>query len=136
MTVQELSQLRSINREIEQKRKRLNEIKKFQARGSANFCGVGAVSIQGMSDKVLTEISYLHEQIDEELERCFKTLRKIEDFIASIEDSQMRMIISLRYVNGLSWQQVAFSIGEYDEQYPRRAHNAFFKQNSKKNNTN
>ena len=39
----------------------------------------------------------------------------------------MRLILSLRYINGLSWQQVAFSIGEYDESYPRKKHNKFLK---------
>ena len=37
----------------------------------------------------------------------------------------MRMILSLRYINGLSWLQIAFSIGEHDEQYPRKKLNRF-----------
>ena len=36
---------------------------------------------------------------------------RLNRYIAGIEDAQMRMILSLRYVNGLSWQQVAVNIG-------------------------
>ena len=39
----------------------------------------------------------------------------------------MRMILMLRYIQNLSWQKVAFAIGERDEQYLRRKHNAFLK---------
>ncbi|WP_157833584.1 hypothetical protein [Desulfotruncus alcoholivorax] len=39
----------------------------------------------------------------------------------------MRIILSLRYINGMTWQQIAFSIGEHDERYPRRKHNEFLK---------
>lgn len=49
------------------------------------------------------------------LERRKRKLQKerlaIEDFIDDIDDSQIRMIISLKYINGLNWRQVAFSIG-------------------------
>ncbi len=36
---------------------------------------------------------------------------RLNRYIASVEDAQMRMIFSLRYVNGLNWQQVADHIG-------------------------
>ena len=35
----------------------------------------------------------------------------VEEFIASIEDSRVRRIINLRFVEGLSWNQVADKIG-------------------------
>ena len=38
-----------------------------------------------------------------------------------------RLIFSLRYLDGLTWQQIAFKIGEYDEQIPRRLHNQALK---------
>ena len=54
-------------------------------------------------------------------------------YIQSVEDSQMRMILTLRYVRGLTWQKVAYEIGEKDEQYPRRKHNAFLRNSERKN---
>jgi len=35
------------------------------------------------------------------------------------------VILTYRYISGLTWQQIAFNIGEHDEQYPRRKHNKF-----------
>ena len=40
-----------------------------------------------------------------------ETLNEVEAFIASVKDSHMRRIISLRVVDGLSWNEVADHIG-------------------------
>ena len=38
-------------------------------------------------------------------------LNEIENFISQIDDSRMRRIISLRFIDNLSWNQVADKIG-------------------------
>ena len=40
-----------------------------------------------------------------------ETLNEVEAFISSVKDSHMRRIISLRVVDGLSWNEVADHIG-------------------------
>jgi hypothetical protein len=48
-------------------------------------------------------------------------------FIDQIGDSRMRQIMVGRYVDGMTWKEVAARIGERDEQFPRRLHNRFLK---------
>lgn len=84
--------------------------------------------IHGFSDKIAkyaVEIADLKGILKSNLERCYYELNRLNRFIESVEDVEIRLILSLRYINGLSWQQVAYSIGENDEQYPRRKHNSF-----------
>lgn len=51
-----------------------------------------------------------------------ETLNEVEIFISSIKDSHMRRIISLRIVEGLSWNNVARQIGgENTEDSVRKA---------------
>ena len=38
-------------------------------------------------------------------------LNKVEEFIASVDDSRMRRIITLRFIDNLSWNKVADRIG-------------------------
>ena len=66
-----------------------------------------------MTKKELSQLYYLKKEIKEQQRRI------------TVEDSQMRIILTLRYVQGFSWQKIAYAIGEHDEQYPRRKHNAF-----------
>ena len=128
MTKEKLSQLFYLNREIEQLKTRLVELECAATSCTAQITGMPHAS--GISDKVGkygVEIADLKDLLEFNLKKCFSELNKLNQYIQGIDDSEIRMILSLRYINGLSWQQVAFSIGEYDEQYPRRKHNSFLK---------
>lgn len=128
MTKKELSQLYYLNREIEEQQRRLRELESLASSCTTQITGMPK-SVQ-FSDKLVkyaVEIADLKALLDLNLKKCFYELNRLNRYIDSVEDSQMRLILSLRYINGLTWQQIAFSIGEYDEQYPRRKHNAFLK---------
>lgn len=73
------------------------------------------------------DMKILKLEIEKKLEMCFKEYRKLNNFIDSIDDSEMRLIISLRYINNLTWQQVAFHIGYSDESTPRKRFDRFLK---------
>ena len=112
MTKQELSQLYYLNREIEQLKNRIAELECIATSTSSVITGMPHAS--GVSDKVgkyAAEIADLKELLDLNLRKCFYELNRLNRFIESIEDSQLRMILSLRHINGLGWDQVAASIG-------------------------
>lgn len=130
MTKQELSQLYYLNREIEQLKKRIAELESAATSTTQPITGMPHVSvIADKPGKFAAEIADLKELLELNLKKCFYELNRLNRYIESVEDVQMRVILSLRYVNGLGWQQIAFSIGEHDEQYPRRKHNAFLRMN-------
>jgi len=92
MTIKELSQLYYLGKEIQYEQLKLDKLK---------LC---------KDDKSLE----IEEQ--EKIIECNKQLHYIEHnrllrYIYSVEDSLVRQILSLRFVNGLSWLQVSFSIG-------------------------
>ena len=83
---------------------------------------------QGTSDKTgkfATELAYLSLMIKNKEEQCVCEYMRLMIYINGIEDSEMRQIMTHRHIEGMTWQQVAFAIGETDEQYPRRKHNHF-----------
>lgn len=128
MNKRELSQLYYLNREIEEQQRRLQELEALATSCTSHITGMPKA--RGVVDRLaayVAEIADLKSLIDLNIRKCFFELNRLNRFINGIEDSQMRLILSLRYINGLSWQQIAFSIGEYDEQYPRRKHNAFLR---------
>lgn len=128
MTKKELSQLYWLNREIEEQQRRLQELESLATSCTSPITGMP--KSKGIIDKLseyVAEIADLKWLIDLNLQKCFFELNRLNRFINTVEDSEMRLILSLRYINGLSWQQIAYSIGEWDEQYPRRKHNTFIK---------
>lgn len=128
MTKKELSQLYWLNREIEEQQRRLQELECMATSCTSRITGMPHSS--NMVDKLsryVAEIADLRGLIDLNIKRCFYELNRLNRFINSIEDSQMRMILSLRYINGLPWNQIAASIGGNTEDSVRKAHDRYLK---------
>ena len=68
---------------------------------------------------VIEGVDYEHRPIVEamqrQLQRAINQRMEIEEYIASIDDSQIRQVIRLKYVQGYSWQRVATVLGYRDE---------------------
>lgn len=132
MTKKDLSQLYYLNREIEEQQRRVKELEELSTSCTAQITGMPKAN--GISDKIaryVTEIADLKALIDLNLKKCFYELNRLNRYINSIDDSEIRTIMSLRYISGCSWQQIAFSIGYQDESVPRKRHNRFLSKSKK-----
>jgi hypothetical protein len=128
MKKHELSQLFYLKKETEHLKMRISELECAATSQTPRIMGMPrAPGFPNKVGKYASEIAELKSLLDINLKRCFRELIKLNSFIESIESSQMRLIMNLRYINGLTWQEVASRMGEADEQYPRRKHNAFLK---------
>lgn len=112
MTINELSQLYYLNREIERDKRRLAELETAAQSDTAKITGMPHGS--GADDKIgryAAEIADLQGIITANIQRCWYELNRLNRYIAGVDDSLTRQILTLRFVNGLPWQQVACSIG-------------------------
>ena len=128
MTKKELSQLYYLKKEIKAQQKRIKELEAVATSCSVNVNGLP--SGKGITDKIgnyAAQIADLKKLLDLNFKKYFYELKRVSRYIQSIEDNQMRKILTLRYIKGLTWQNIAYEIGKRDEQYPRRKHNAFFR---------
>ena len=128
MTKKELSQLYWINREIDENKARLAELEAAATNTAVKISGLPHVS--GVSDKtaIAAEIADVREIIKSKTAISVVEYNRINRYIASVDDSLMRQILSLRYIDGLSWNKVAMNIGGGNtEDSVRKAHNRFLK---------
>ena len=129
MTKKELSQLYYLNREIEEIQNRIYELETLA--GSCTSYITGMPKVKGITDKVAkyaAEIADLKCLLDLNLKKCFYELNRINRYIESVEDAEMRMILTFRYINGLPWEQVAMNISPYASgDSVRKAHDRFLK---------
>ena len=111
MTIKELSQLYHLNPEIEREQARLQELEDF-ARGVTSKI-TGMPHVAGVSDKtgIAAEIADCKAGIEARIKLCVIEYKRLRRYIEDVDDSCLRQALSLRYVNGLSWRQVAASIG-------------------------
>ena len=129
MTKKELSQLYYLKKEIKEQQRRLSELEALATSCTAKITGLP--NGNGVSDKIAnyaTEIADLKSLLDLNLKKCFYELNRLDRFISSVKDSEMRIILTLRYSQGLTWQQVAQNMGVLgDGSTERKKHNRFLK---------
>lgn len=113
MTLKELSQLYWLNREIEQDKKRLEDLRLQSSIQAAKLTGMPrGGGVDGSSiDRYIAEIVDLEAIISAKLMQCMHERNRLERYIADIPDSLTRQIFTLRFINGLSWLQVAYHVG-------------------------
>ena len=129
MTKKELSQLYYLNREIEEIQRRITELEELATGCTSRITGMPTLcDVNDKVGKYVAEIADLKCLLDLNLKKCFYELNRLNRFINSIEDSEMRMILSLRYINGLPWEQVAASISyTLSGESVRKAHDRYLK---------
>ena len=128
MTKKELSQLYYLKREIREQQKRLEELETAATSCTAKITGMpNGTGINDKIGKYAAQIADLKGLLDLNLKKCFYELNSINRFIESVQDSEMRMILTLRYIQNLSWQKISFIIGYQDESVPRKRHDRFLR---------
>lgn len=114
MTVKDLSQLYYLNREIEADQKRLDELRAKIGPRSPQITGMphATGSKSNEVERYAVEITDLEAIIAAKQIQCIHERTRLERYIAGIEaNSEVRLIFTLRFINGLSWEQVAAHIG-------------------------
>lgn len=113
MTLKELSQLYHLTREIQMDRERQEALRaKEAAPGSLDYSGMPkSRNSENYIERYTDEIMELDAIISAKIIQSMVERRRIERYIADIPDSLTRQIFTLRFVDGLSWLQVANKIG-------------------------
>lgn len=113
MTLKELSQLYYLNREIENDRRRLEELEaKLTSPSSPNLSGMPrSTAYDNKIESSVADIIDLKAIIAAKQQQCIYERSRLMRYITEINDSLTREIFIFRFVNGLSWCQVAASVG-------------------------
>lgn len=113
MTLKELSQLYYLDREIELDRERLAELR-------ADLMNPKIPSYDGMPkspnpdpamERCVAEITDLEAIIQAKIEQRIYERSRLERYISDIPDSLTRQIFTLRFIEGLTWEDVAAKAG-------------------------
>lgn len=128
MTKTELSRIHYINIEIKHIQEELNELENKSFVKGQDLTGMPAAA-GGTSDKVAnyaTEKAELEMLLDMALKRLYFAKNKVERFLQSIEDDELRLIIRLRAINCMSWYKIGEELGK-DRRTVRKKYEKFLK---------
>ena len=113
MTLRELSQLYYLNREIERAKRELERLKwKSVSPRTQRMTGMPHGSgHENIMEMHIAAIADLERIIRAKMKQCIYERNRLERYIADIPDSLTRQIFALRFINGMSWVQVAMHVG-------------------------
>lgn len=116
MTLKELSQLYYLDREIKLDRERLAELRSdLMHPKSPSYDGMPkSPNPDPAMERCVAEIVDLEAIIQAKIEQRVYERSRLERYIADIPDSLTRQIFTLRFVEGLTWEQIAAKTGGYN----------------------
>lgn len=113
LTIKELNQLNDLKKEIIENKQRLATVraKAYGSTGKISGAPGGAGSNEGRGSRYYPLIESLEAVIQAKIEETIREAERLERYIAEIPDSFTRRIFTLRFAEGLEWQDVAQKIG-------------------------
>ena len=126
MTKGSLSQLSWLKVEIDDLTHRIRRIESALSGRVSRIDGMPWLG--GQKDLVgdlVPELADLKVKLEKSRERAMTECLNLQDFIAEIDDSQIRQIFTLRYLDSLSWHQVAWKLGGNTADSVRMVHNRY-----------
>lgn len=113
MTLKELSQLYYLDREIELDRERLAELRaNLLCPRSPDYDGIPRnPNPENALERCVAEIVDLEDVIQAKIEQRIYERARLERYISDIPDSLTRQIFTLRFIEGLTWEDVAAKAG-------------------------
>ncbi|MFA6308609.1 MAG: RNA polymerase subunit sigma-24 [Clostridia bacterium] len=131
MTKRELGKLKKIKQEITQIKKELADVEfKYitdSVKGSSpdfpyteHTITISGIDINDYNKKVLR----IQNRLNRKLSELMDERDSISEYIYTIDDGDLRQILTYKYINGLTWVQIGFSMG-YSSETVRKKHDKF-----------
>ena len=111
MTIRDFSQLLYLRKEISIEQKRLEELEKAIKIQTVSLPDIPNMYLQTLDKEMLVEMEQCKQLIEVCMKKSIQEYKKLIVYVFQIDDSMIRQIILLRFIQGLTWIQVAREIG-------------------------
>ena len=103
--------------------KELNEIKPI-------ICEISDLKKRILNERIISadgRIAYTSDgwEMFSKLYELENRVSEAKEWIDNLDDSKISQVFKYRYLDGLTWQSIAFKVGEFDESYVRRKHKRY-----------
>ena len=112
MTIHDLSKYHNLKIEIKQIKDNIEEIETTII-GSSKITGMPMVSSGNNSsptERIGMKLAKLKTTLENKTDKLLDELNKIEDFLNTVDDGEIRIIIRKRFIEGKTWKEVSKDI--------------------------
>lgn len=122
MTAKEyLSQYKTLNSEINAKLEQKRQLFELAASVAPSATHGGSGNVSDKVGRTAAKLLDLEREINADIDRLVDLRREIEAAIAGVPDERLRTLLELRYVNGLTFEQISRRM-DYSFSQIRRLH--------------
>ena len=115
MTNQELSQLYYLVKEIKLKRQQLEQLRTIAEGTTVELTGMPhGTGIKDKIGNVAADIADIKAILELKIQEYYYQYNRLTRYIESIDDSLIRQIMTLRYIELKEWNDVADLVGGYN----------------------
>ena len=140
MTQKELSRLQNIQKEIRVIQRQINDVGRSprdynnaqyvfdKVKGSTSSYPYVETNfkVEGYDfGNYYAKLNRLKEKLGVKLNELMDERDRVTNYIETVDDTVIRMILTLKYINGLTWYQIGMEIG-YSDRQVKRKHKKFF----------
>lgn len=112
MTIHDLSKCHNLKIEIKQIKDNIEEIETTII-GSSKIAGIPITSSSNNSnptERIGMKLAKLKTTLENKTDKLLDELNKIEDFLNTVDDGEIRIIIRKRFIEGKTWKEVSKDI--------------------------
>lgn len=112
MTIHDLSKYHNLKIEIKQIKDNIEEIETTII-GSSKIAGIPITSSSNNSnptERIGMKLAKLKTTLENKTDKLLDELNKIEDFLNTVDDGEIRIIIRKRFIEGKTWKEVSKDI--------------------------
>lgn len=122
MTAKEyLSQYKTLNSEINAKLEQKQQLFELATSVAPSTTHGASGNVSDKVGRTVAKLLDLEREINADIDRLVDLRRDIEEVIAGIPDERLRMLLELRYVNGLTFEEISRRM-DYSFSQIRRLH--------------
>ena len=112
MTRQDLEKHLKLRRQLMECRDILQNLKRSVGPGTQALTGMPhAPWVKDKVGDLATEITYMERRVAALQAKVDDQAVEVRNFIAGVQDDHLKIILSLRYIRGLTWIEVALVLG-------------------------
>lgn len=112
MTLKELSQVYYLNLEIKRNEEKLETLRNKAEKITASALGFPfSKNEQSKIERNVIEMADVQAETDDYTKKLKAEEKKITDYINAIDDSRLRLIFKMRFIDCMSWNKVADALG-------------------------
>ncbi|MCQ4922212.1 DUF1492 domain-containing protein [Tissierella carlieri] len=124
-----LSQALAINKRIDSKLEQVSSLRSLAMRVTTSFGEERVCSTKKQSplEEAMVKLIDLEHEINDDIDKLLDIKKQIAEDISSLENENYRMILELRYVALMKWEDIAETM-DYDLRWVYRMHGKALKE--------